>query len=245
LQVLSVSIPSSPLPYLILLSLPPCALCNVCTIQGSFERAISLFRTSYSFVAVSRKHLPDTVASVMWFTQYAPVHSTYTPFYVASVDPPKAYTRGSLFHYDSSVSFWNFCAAGNWASRFYLHTIDTIKSVQNQLESGFDRELASMDAIAASALSLCASDNSCDVKSTEEGVVRMLTEFTHSKGEETVSTWRALLPKLITTFHDGYRAQNQDGVEVEMKRLFYPKWYVLFLPPCHNFVSYQPLCLLV
>ena len=33
--------------------------------HGSFERAISMFRTSYSFVAVSRKDLPDEVRKGM------------------------------------------------------------------------------------------------------------------------------------------------------------------------------------
>lgn len=36
--------------------------------SGGFERAISLFRTSYSFVSVPRSNVPD-ILSMMWFTQ--------------------------------------------------------------------------------------------------------------------------------------------------------------------------------
>jgi hypothetical protein len=42
-----------------------------------------------------------------------------------------------------------------------------------------------------------------------------------------VSTWREMLPKLITKYHDGYRAIT-DGTlpAVEMQRLFYPAWWL-------------------
>ena len=46
------------------------------------SRSISLFRTSYSFVAACRP-LPDHLA-LLWFAQYAPSASSYAPFYVAA-----------------------------------------------------------------------------------------------------------------------------------------------------------------
>ncbi len=36
--------------------------------DGEFQRTISLFRTSYSFVAVGRDNKPD-VLSMLWFSQ--------------------------------------------------------------------------------------------------------------------------------------------------------------------------------
>jgi dipeptidase len=197
-------------------------------LQGSFERAISLFRTSYSFVAVSRgKHLPDTIGPVMWFTQYAPASSSYTPFYVSSRDAPRPYTHGSLFKYDPATSFWNFAAAGNWANRWYLHSLSTIQNLQYQLEAGYSREVLSMDGLAIIEYQKCeAAGDACDISSTNEAVVGMLTAFTQAKGEQTVSEWRDLLPKLITQFHDGYHAENLEGAEIRMKKLFYPKWWL-------------------
>lgn len=206
---------------------PSSEMSLVDVMQGSFERAISLFRTSYSFVAVSRKHLPDTVAPVMWFTQYAPASSTYTPFYVSSIDAPRPYTRGSLFKYDPSVSFWNFAAAGNWANRWYLHTLNTIQNLQNQLESGYARELLTTDDLAVTLYKNCEQQgDACDPVATNNAVIDMLTAFTQAKGQQTVDAWRELLPTLITQFHDGYHAQNLDGAEIQMKKLFYPKWWL-------------------
>jgi dipeptidase len=60
--------------------------------QGSFERAISLFRTSYSIVAVPRESVPDQL-SLVWICQYAPSSSSYIPLYVSMAAMPGPYTR--------------------------------------------------------------------------------------------------------------------------------------------------------
>ena len=60
-------------------------------IQGSYERSISLFRTSYSFVAQARQ-VPDLL-SMFWFSQYAPSSSSYVPLYVSSEIVPLPYSR--------------------------------------------------------------------------------------------------------------------------------------------------------
>lgn len=200
--------------------------CVTCGDQGSFERAISLFRTSYSIVCVSRKHLPDLVAPILWFSQYMPSSSTYTPFYLAASEPPRPFTRGSLFKYDPSTSFWNFCAAGNWAARFYKHAIVVVKQLQDDLEGAFSRQVAEMDVKASKVLTDCEADKECDMAAAEQQVRVMLTDFTHSKGDHTVESWRQLLPKLITQFHDGYSAENLQEKDIKMRRLFYPKWWL-------------------
>lgn len=61
-------------------------------IDGSFERAISLFRTSYSFVAHARPEAPDQLA-VVWFAQYAPSCTSYAPLYVSATDVPMPFRR--------------------------------------------------------------------------------------------------------------------------------------------------------
>lgn len=51
-----------------------------------------MFRTSYSFVALSRAAVPDQLA-LMWYGNYNPASSSYAPFYVASDHLPPSYTR--------------------------------------------------------------------------------------------------------------------------------------------------------
>ena len=59
---------------------------------GSYERAISLFRTSYSFVSQARADVPDQLA-LLWFAPGAPATTSYTPLYVITTELPEQYTR--------------------------------------------------------------------------------------------------------------------------------------------------------
>lgn len=195
-------------------------------LQGSYERAISLFRTSYSIVCVSRGHLPDSIGALLWFSQYAPHTSTYSPFYLLSTDAPAAFTRGSLFKYDSSVSFWNFLSCGNWASRFYRFAQPTVKGVQDELEKAYISESQILETAALELLSQCQSEDNCDEKDVNGQVTAMLTEFTLTKGQQTTDTYRELFPQLIAMFHDGYSALQLDQRDIKMTKMFYPKWWL-------------------
>lgn len=65
------------------------------TLEGEFPRTISLFRTSYSFVATARAHKPDELA-LMWFSLHAPDTAPYTPLYVNSDQLPLSWIRGAM-----------------------------------------------------------------------------------------------------------------------------------------------------
>jgi dipeptidase len=101
--------------------------------QGTFERAISLFRTSYSFVAHSRNDVPD-ILSLVWFAQYAPDSSTYVPLYVASKQIPPAYSTGAMHMYTSKSAWWNHALIGNYAARFYKYAMKPVRELQTALE---------------------------------------------------------------------------------------------------------------
>jgi dipeptidase len=181
-------------------------------LQGSYERSISLFRTSYSFVAQARPRVPDSLAR-LWFSQYAPATSSYAPFYVHADHVPKQYSRGSLFSYDSSVSFWNFLAAGNYASRWYSYAIRDIQDLQGRLH---ETSLSLTNRVEAEVLA----------GTQGEGLVKLLTAASDQMATTIVDGWRDLLPQLITKYHDGYEAQDLTAPHITMKRLFYPLWWL-------------------
>ena len=185
--------------------------------SGGFERAISLFRTSYSFVATPRADKPD-ILSMLWFSQYAPSSSPYTPMYVAAANPPKEYMTGSLFQFDSSVAFWNFCLVGNYLSHMYKYIIKDIQAEQRKLETKFSQAVADIEEKVSSLLK---SDSNSEDKARE-----LLDEFTTKQGTNAVDTWRNLFPKLVTKYHDGYSVQNLTAPTITMHRNGYPEWWL-------------------
>lgn len=195
-------------------------------LQGSYERAVSMFRTSYSIVAVSRGHMPDSIGAIVWFAQYAPHTSTYSPFYVASSDPPEAYTIGSLFKYSSDVSFWNFLACGNWANRFYRYAQPVVKDLHDSLEEEYVSEAKILEQTALDLLKICKKENNCEKNKVDVKITEMLTEFTKARGQQTSDAYRDLFPVLITKFHDGIEATNLDTPAFTFSKLFYPKWWL-------------------
>jgi dipeptidase len=165
-------------------------------IQGSYERGISLYRTSYSFVAEPKKGIPDEVG-LFWFSQYAPSSASYAPILLGSRDVPKTYRRGTLYKYDSDIAFWNFLAAGNYAGRFYRYAIQDIKALQKRLMSestaAVQKTIESVRKLASNRAGTAAN------AIIKELVTDFATDTTNEQAEKVVSSWRDLLPQLITT----------------------------------------------
>jgi dipeptidase len=79
-------------------------------------RAIGMFRTSYSFVAMSRPNVPDQLA-LMWYGNYNPAASQYTPLYLASEYLPEAYTRyvrETLLRQNGGAFYYMFLCVSGW-----------------------------------------------------------------------------------------------------------------------------------
>lgn len=100
--------------------------------------------------------------------------------------------RGSYFRYDSSSSFWNFLAAGNYAARFYRFAMTDVAAVQMKLQEDSFAAVAAVEKIALEVLST-ASYNSAKATVTE-----LLTKTTNDQANTIVAAWRDLLPALIT-----------------------------------------------
>ena len=186
--------------------------------SGGFERAISLFRTTYSFVAVPRADVPD-ILSMFWFAQYAPSSSPFTPMYVAASNPPKEYMKGSLFKFDASSSFWNYLLVGNYLSHMYKFIIPDIQQAQKTFESAAFQAVADIEKKVISLLK--SSESGSDAKAR-----KLLDEFTSKHGTSAVDSWKELFPQIITKHHDGYTALNLTSPTITMKRNGYPQWWL-------------------
>lgn len=82
--------------------------------SGHFERPISMFRTIYSSVAVSR---PTPGLGMAWVAQHAPHGAPFLPLYVESTRVPQSYAVGSRTRFNTASQFWVNLAVTNWAER--------------------------------------------------------------------------------------------------------------------------------
>eukprot|EP01040_Poterioochromonas_malhamensis_P010775 gene10773-11744_t len=187
-------------------------------VEGSFERTISLFRTSYSFVTEPRKNVPD-VFNRLWFGQYSPDSTTYTPIYVHSNEIAPAFTSGTMHKYDSKSAWWNFCVVGNYAGRFYTFSMEPVRQLQHRLEAELYQAANLLEKSLTQYLSPATPKN-------DKVIVDALTKFTVEKGEYVSNEWKNLFPFLLTSYRDGYHVTGLQNETIAIKRLFYPRWWL-------------------
>jgi len=162
-------------------------------VQYSWERPISTQQTAFSFVSQSRAWLPDGVGGVMWYSPDDTNYACYVPFY-SSIDAlPVSYTVGSLREFSWDSAWWVFNFVSNYSRLMYSYMIQDVRAVQGELEGGF---LARQDAVESAAAQLA--------ESNPEEMVRYLTQYSVSQGEEVVRRWRELGELLIVKYNDGY-----------------------------------------
>ncbi|RHZ31294.1 hypothetical protein DYB31_011238 [Aphanomyces astaci] len=183
-------------------------------LTGHFERAISIFRSSFSFVAVANQ--ANLNLGHILFGQYGPHATSYVPIYTKVHRVPTLYSRGSLHRYDSTSSFWAFAVVGNWASRFYMYTRPMVESVQVQLETAL---------LGAKAKAVAAH---VELLSNDDAQLRQfLTDSSDAFAATTHAAFVELFGRLVTTFHDGYHMQNLTGANtIAAASLFYPEWWL-------------------
>ena len=138
--------------------------------------------------------------------------------YVAAQNPPKEYMKGSLFKFDSSVSFWNFCLIGNYMSHMYEYIIQDVRAAQQKFEGEMSEHVKGIEKRVTTLLS--------SGSGSEDEAIKLLDDFTSSSGEKAVNTWRDLFPVIITKYHDGYTAMNLTSPTINMHRNGYSEWWL-------------------
>jgi len=188
---------------------------------GEFPRTISLFRTSYSYIARSTSALPSTVGAMLLFAPHAAATSAYVPFYLASEAVPPAYATGSLFRYRGDVAYWAVAAVCNWVHKYYVHAIGDVREMQAVLEADIrNGSLADFEANAAARLG--------KAKKTKDvrAVTDALTTYTSSRAAGVMAAYGAAFPALIAKFHDGFIRSGETEAAVTMTTMFYPEWWL-------------------
>ncbi|HHY46781.1 MAG TPA: peptidase C69 [Firmicutes bacterium] len=160
---------------------------------GEWERAISMFRCSYSFVSQSRSWLPNPIGGVVWFGEDAPHSTCYIPLYCGITKVPESFQIGQRNIYDRKSAWWAFNFVSNWADLKYCYMIKDIQAVYNAFES---EAFAMQPIIEKAAKELYDKDPSLAVK--------FLTNYSNDLATRVVDAYWQLADRLIAKYNDGY-----------------------------------------
>eukprot|EP00518_Triparma_eleuthera_P000726 CAMPEP_0182463258 /NCGR_PEP_ID=MMETSP1319-20130603/7237_1 /TAXON_ID=172717 /ORGANISM="Bolidomonas pacifica, Strain RCC208" /LENGTH=704 /DNA_ID=CAMNT_0024662777 /DNA_START=101 /DNA_END=2212 /DNA_ORIENTATION=- len=185
-------------------------------VAGRFERTISLFRTSYSFVTQSRASLPDVVGGLTWFGQFTPHATVYVPVYASVLETPESLSVGSLHRLDRRSCWWAFSAVGNYAAQWFSFTIGEIRAMQGKLEEGWFQGQEEVEALA-----LTIQGYGGDVAARG-----YLTEWSAAQAEMVRAEWWEFLDYMMGKYRDGMKMADVKVDMIKPTKLFYPRWWL-------------------
>ena len=181
-------------------------------VKYSWERPISTYNTAFSFVAQMRGSLPDKVGGLMWFGEDDTYTTCYVPMYVTIDKIPGSFTKGDINKFSLESAWWAFNFVSNFANIRYSDMVKDIQKVQSRLEDEF---LQAQDSIESLALDML---NEGD----KDRLVKFLTDYSVTSGEEVTEEWRQLGFLLIMKYNDGYVKDKKHHIKSEG----YPEeWY--------------------
>jgi dipeptidase len=158
------------------------------------ERSTSTQQTGFSFVAQSRAAYPDPIGGIHWFGVDDTFSTVYVPMYCGIRKVPYSFAEGTgnFYQFTWDSAFWVFNFVANFAYSRYSEIIVDVQKVQRELEAGFLGETKDID---KKALEL--------YKTDPEKAREFLTEYSVSRGDNTVKRWRKLLEEIFLKYLDG------------------------------------------
>lgn len=157
-----------------------------------WERPISLFRCSYSFVSQSRSWLPDPIGGVLWFGEDSPDTTVYVPIYCGVTSIPDAWSNCDRIHFDRNSAFWAFNLVNNWAILRWDAIYPDIRAKKASYEDKFFSE---QPVIEKHALEL--------YKKNPEKAIEYLTAYTGKTMDTVYDGWWNYAFELIGRYCDG------------------------------------------
>ncbi|WP_051305847.1 dipeptidase [Desulfogranum mediterraneum] len=176
--------------------------------DGAWQRPLSVYYCTYSFICEGRSWLPDPIGGLLWFGLSKPAETAYTPIYVGSTRLAAPYTSADPRYYSRDSAFWAFNFVENWATINYSGVHRDIVELRDPLEQGHFAAIAQAD---KEALAL--------YQKNPAAATSYLTEFSVHTAEQVFTSWQAFGDRLIVKYADG--GMNSPG-ELNHK-VGYPK----------------------
>lgn len=162
--------------------------------NNDWDRSISLFRCSYSFVGQIRDNLPDEIAAIAWFGLDQPHTTVYMPIYAGAKKIPASYQVYDRAKFNMESTFWAFQLVQNWSDLKHSYMIKDIQAKQQALENTFFKEVPQIDKEFMKVY---------DPKNPAKGV-ELITKFVDGNMVKVHNEWWNLAWELIGKYSDGY-----------------------------------------
>lgn len=161
---------------------------------GEWERAISMFRCSYSVIMQARAWMPSEIGGVIWFGEDAPHSTCYVPFYCGANSVPASFANGRRDVLDRNSAWWAFNLVSNFADLKFSYMIKDIAATYGKFEA---EARAMQPVVENAALEL--------YKVDPKLAMSFLTNYSNSNAEKVVASWWQLFDKLAVKYQDGYQ----------------------------------------
>lgn len=178
-------------------------------VQGSWEREISMFRTTFSFIANPRIHLRDELGGLFWYGQGSPHGTVYVPVYGSQRELPKAYAQGKQSKFSTDSAWWAFGFLNNWCQLRYDQMMQDVRGLQGKLEKeGWDLT----QALEAQGLM------------ESEALVALVSTTAAAHAQHVVTSWWNLAWAMVGKYIDGYITTGE--TEADRQQPGYPAWWL-------------------
>jgi len=173
---------------------------------SDWDRAISMFRCSYSIIGQARSGMPAGIGSVLWFGEDAPHSTVYIPLYAGITTVPESFSKGSRAFLDRNYAWWAFNYVSNMIDLKFSYILEDVQKVQQEFESEFFENQPYIEKVALDIY-----------KDSPEKAMEFLTDYCYNNATSVVERWWKLPDEIMFKYYDGYVGGKQVG---------YPTWWL-------------------
>lgn len=175
---------------------------------GGWERAISMYRTTYSFIGVARD--ASIAGQYIWYGQDAPHGTCYIPVYGSQEKVPSAWYTGMQSVFSRDSAWWAFNFVNQWTTLKFSYIIKDVQAEANSWQQKALDMTVEFESLAASA----GDDTSSLAAHVQEKAYKFASEL--FKG------WWKFSEFLIAKYYNGYITEG----EGERQSVGYPAWWL-------------------
>ncbi|OQS04790.1 peptidase [Thraustotheca clavata] len=168
--------------------------------KGGWERAISMYRTMFSFVLQVRgTKFPDAFGATFWFGQSTPHGTIYIPYSCAQSKLPESYLIGKQSEFNTESMWWAFDFVNNWSQlRFNVINAEVRQEAKKWQTEAFANQNELLKAPKS--------------KVTLEALEQLNNDF----GNKVFKAWWAFAWKLVGKYSDGYITTGEAPQEMQV-----------------------------